>query len=749
LKEKEGSFMTGNYANIIVEISHEKVDRPFQYKIPEEFQNSIEPGDMVLIPFGAGNKLIHGCVMEITDKNNYPVNKLKDIAALEKNRIGPEEIMIKLAWWMKETYGSTMSLALKTVLPVKTKEKHLEHKTVSSNLSKEELLQYLEERIPKNAIAQRKLLEAFLEVEEMEWDFITKKMQVTSQVIKALVEKKVLLISCENKYRSPVHIEKKQYKPVVLSKFQQDIVDTVINDLKNHKQETYLLHGITGSGKTEVYMELIQYMLEQKKQVIMLIPEIALTYQTLFRFYQRFGDLVSVMNSKLSKGERFDQFERARKGEISIMIGPRSALFTPFKQLGLILIDEEHETSYKSETMPKYHAREVALQLAKLTGACVFLGSATPSLEAFCQAKEKRFTLFQLSERLTGQQLAKVYTVDLREELKEGNRSIFSRKLRELMEERLANKEQIMLFLNRRGYSGFVSCRSCGHVMKCPHCEVSLSEHNNKRLICHYCGYSEEMVKNCPVCSSSYISGFRAGTQQIEEQLKRYFPTARVLRMDADTTRNKDQYEQILSAFANEEADILIGTQMIVKGHDFKNVTLVGILAADLSLAVNDYRASERTFQLLTQAAGRAGRGKKEGEVVIQTYQPEHYSVQYAAKQDYEGFYEEEMSYRKMLRYPPAASMAAVLISGLDEETVGELAKRIAVRIKMREQLSVMGPAPATVKKINDIYRYMIYLKHPEYQVLVEIKNEVEQYVESLDLKKETIQFDFNPMSAY
>ena len=741
--------MTGKYANIIVEISHEKVDRPFQYKIPEEFQNSIEPGDMVLIPFGAGNKLIHGCVMEITDKNNYPVNKLKDIAALEKDRIGPEEIMIKLAWWMKETYGSTMSLALKTVLPVKTKEKHLEHKTVSANLSKEELQQYLDERIPKNAIAQRKLLEAFLEVEEMEWDFITKKMQVSSQVVKALAEKNVLLITSENKYRSPVHVEKKQCKPVILSKFQQDIVDTVINDLKNQKKETYLLHGITGSGKTEVYMELIQYMLEQKKQVIMLIPEIALTYQTLFRFYQRFGDLVSVMNSKLSKGERFDQFERARTGEISIMIGPRSALFTPFKQLGLILIDEEHETSYKSETMPKYHAREVALQLAKLTGACVFLGSATPSLEAFYQAKEKNFTLFQLSERLTGQQLAKVYTVDLREELKEGNRSIFSRKLRELMEERLANKEQIMLFLNRRGYSGFVSCRSCGHVMKCPHCEVSLSEHNNKRLICHYCGYSEEMVKNCPVCSSTYISGFRAGTQQIEEQLKRYFPNARVLRMDADTTRNKDQYEQILSAFANEEADILIGTQMIVKGHDFKNVTLVGILAADLSLAVNDYRASERTFQLLTQAAGRAGRGKKEGEVVIQTYQPEHYSVQYAAKQDYEGFYEEEMSYRKMLRYPPAASMAAILISGIEEETVWDLAKRVAARINKREQLSVMGPAPATVKKINDIYRYMIYLKHPEYQVLMEIKDEIEQYVESLDLKKETIQFDFNPMSAY
>lgn len=741
--------MIDQYANIIVEISHEKVDRPFQYRIPVALQNQIEPGDIVRIPFGKGNKEIHGCVLEITNKSQYPSEKLKDIIALEKDRIGPAETMIKLAWWMKETYGSTMSMALKTVIPVKAVEKHLEKKSIQRNLTKEELEQYLQTKVPKNAIAQRKLLEAFLDVDVMDWEFIVKKLQVSSQVIHTMTEKNVLTLIKEQTYRSPVHVEKQERKPLTLSNGQSFITNEIKQDLDENRRETYLIHGITGSGKTEVYMELIDHILKKKKQVIMLIPEIALTYQTLFRFYQRFGEQVSVMNSKLSKGERFDQFERARKGEISIMIGPRSALFTPFKELGLIIIDEEHETSYKSETLPKYHAREVALQLAKLTKASVVLGSATPSLESYLMAERKEARLFELTERLTGQQLPKVYTVDLRVELKEGNRSIFSRKLRELMEQRLENKEQIMLFLNRRGYSGFVSCRSCGHVMKCPHCEVSLSEHNNRKLLCHYCGYERDMVQTCPECSSPYISGFRAGTQQIEEQLKRFFPEARVLRMDADTTRNKDQYEQILSAFANEEADILIGTQMIVKGHDFKKVTLVGILAADLSLSVNDYRASERTFQLLTQAAGRAGRGDKAGEVVIQTYQPEHYSVQYAANQDYLGFYQEEMTYRKLLRYPPASAMAAILITGATEERVIRLSENLAKQIGLVEKLTLMGPAPATIKKINDVFRYLIYLKHPEYQTLVDLKDRLETYVESLDLKYEMVQFDFNPMSAY
>ncbi|MDE6688104.1 MAG: primosomal protein N', partial [Lachnospiraceae bacterium] len=376
-----------------------------------------------------------------------------------------------------------------------------------------------------------------------------------------------------------------------------------------------LLHGITGSGKTEVYMELIEKNISMGKQAIVLIPEIALTFQTLMRFYARFGDRVSVLHSRLSDGERYDQYERARTGQLDVMIGPRSALFTPFMQLGLIVIDEEHENSYKSEKMPKYHAREVAEYIAKRDHAALVLGSATPSLESYYRALKGEYRLYELKYRPQNAVLPQVYIADMRKELKEGNKSFFSRKLKELMLERLLREEQIMLFINRRGYAGFVSCRECGYVVKCPHCDVSLSQHHGngmyqkkeQKLICHYCGYQTDMLMECPECGSPYIAGFRAGTQRIEEELKKWYPSVRVLRMDADTTRKKEDYEKILSSFAAHEADVLIGTQMIVKGHDFPNTTLVGAIAADLSLSVGDYRAAERTFQLLTQAAGRAG----------------------------------------------------------------------------------------------------------------------------------------------
>lgn len=352
------------------------------------------------------------------------------------------------------------------------------------------------------------------------------------------------------------------------------------------------------------------------------------------------------------------------------MIGPRSALFTPFPNLGVIIIDEEHEAAYKSETVPRYHARETAIARAQMCGARVVLGSATPSVESYDRAKQGKYRLFEMKERVSARPLPSVYTVDLREELRNGNRSIFSDKLRELITDRLEKKEQIMLFINRRGVAGFVSCRSCGEVIKCPHCDVSLNLHNNGKLVCHYCGYEQPMVKECPSCGSPYIGGFKAGTQKIEEMVKRQFPTARVLRMDLDTTRKKGGYEEILSAFANGEADILIGTQMIVKGHDFPNVTLVGVLAADLSLHISDYRAAERTFQLLTQAAGRAGRGHRQGEVVIQTYQPEHYSVVTAAEQDYEAFFEQEIFLREMMHYPPKWHMLVIHAAGAQEMLV-------------------------------------------------------------------------------
>ena len=747
--------MKEKYADIIVDISHEKVDRPFQYRIPPKFEDQLEIGMCVIVPFGNGNKLIRGYVIEIGEECKFAPDRIKNICGIEKEGACVESRLIRLAVWIRRNYGSTMIQALKTVLPAKQSVKRLAHKTIQRCMSKEETISLLGECERKKQTAKARLLGQLLTQEELPYEWITGKLGVSGITVRNLEKAGVVRIISEDYYRNPVKARDETDTPRILSQGQQQIVTEVIRDFDDNNYGTYLIHGITGSGKTEVYMKLIEEIVGRGRQAIVLIPEIALTYQTLIRFYSRFGDRVSVMNSTLSPGEKYDQCERAKNGEIDIIIGPRSALFTPFPQIGLIIMDEEHENSYKSESTPKYHARETAEEVARLHGASVVLGSATPSLEAYYRASIGEYKLFRLNERLTGGMLPKVYTVDLRAELKEGNRSIFSRKLYESLEECLMRGEQSMLFINRRGYAGFISCRACGHVMKCPHCDVSLSEHKNGQLICHYCGYAEPKVSKCPVCGSRYISGFRAGTQQIEEKLKELLPQARILRMDADTTRKKNSYEKILSSFANGEADILLGTQMIVKGHDFPNVTLVGVLAADLSLAVSDYRAGERTFQLLTQAAGRAGRGQKPGTVIIQTYQPEHYAVVHAAEQNYEAFYSEEILYREIMSYPPAANMLAVQIFAKTEEAGSALAGNLALAARKqagsikngREFMTVIGPAPASITKINDIFRFVFYVKYSDYGKLVFIKDKMEGIIQDMQLKQENVQFDFNPVN--
>ena len=560
-------------------------------------------------------------------------------------------------------------------------------------------------------------------------------------------------LESERVYRNPVKHREEAPKPITFTEEQQYAVDRFWEDYEKGRYGTYLIHGVTGSGKTEVYIEMIRRVVLRGRQAIMLIPEIALTFQTVMRFYRCFGDRVSIMHSRLSAGERYDQMMRAKEGNIDVMIGPRSALFTPFPNLGLVVIDEEHENTYKSEQVPRFHARETAIARAEMEQASVVLGSATPSLEAMYRARAGSYRLLELKNRSGQQELARVHTVDLRKELKDGNRSILSIRLQELMEDRLEKKEQIMLFLNRRGYAGFVSCRECGYVAKCPHCDVSLSSHRNKKLVCHYCGYEEEKNDVCPECGSRHIGEFRAGTQQIEDIVKARFPEAQVLRMDMDTTREKDGHEKILAAFANEEADVLVGTQMIVKGHDFPNVTLVGILAADMSLYADDYRAGERTFQLLAQAAGRAGRGQKKGEAVIQTYSPEHYAIVTAAAQDYGAFYEDEIRYRELMGYPPVENLLAVLVSCRDEallETGCRYLREYALRVKGGEQVELIGPASPGIGKINDIYRKVLYLKTKRYDTLVTMKNRLEQYIEvNAGFNTMRIQFDFNPMQVF
>ena len=753
-------MIEGIYANIIIDISHEKVDRLFQYRIPKPLLGKIIVGMCVVVPFGKGNRERAGYVIEITDTAEYAPEKIKEMIGISDRGILAESSQIRLAAWIREHYGSTMIMALKTVLPARQRTNAVRKRRIVLTVSREQAGEFLKEFQRKHQKARYRLLERIYRDGEISYECGVGELSVAPSVIRALEEKEIVTVVSETEYRNPVRCRGAVRAPVMLSQEQQGIVTEVLADYKGGRPGTYLVHGITGSGKTEVYMELIAGIVGLGRQAIVLIPEIALTYQTVNRFTSRFGDRVSVLHSRLSAGEKYDQCERAKKGEIDIMIGPRSALFTPFQKLGLIIIDEEHETSYKSEAMPKYHARETAQELASYYGASVVLGSATPSLESYYASRHGRIRRFELTRRLTGGSLPQVYVEDLRRELQEGNRSMFSRRLMEKLQQRLEAGEQTMLFLNRRGYAGFVSCRSCGHVMKCPHCDVSLSEHRNGKLMCHYCGYEQPAVKSCPACGSKYILGFRAGTEQIEESLHRLFPDARVLRMDGDTTRKKDSFDEILAAFAGLEADILVGTQMIVKGHDFPHVTLVGILAADLSLHGSDYRSGERTFQLLTQAAGRAGRGERPGEVVIQTYQPEHHSIRYAAKQDYRGFYEEEMGYRELMGYPPVGHMMAVLVIAGEEETGKKVAGRLA-KAAGREraehlatgadnaghQVQIIGPAAAAIGRIGGKYRTVFYGKSSSMEALIQVRDRLEAVpVTEQDV---TVQFDFDPMNSY
>lgn len=739
------------FARIIIDISHEKVDRPFCYRIPKHLQGKVMVGACVEIPFGKGNTLRKGYVTELLETPDYAPEKLKDIAALVEG-VFVENKLILLAEWMKEQYGSTMITALQTVLPVKQKTTEKEKKTIVTALTTAELGERLALYEKKHQTAKVRVLKALLQGGELPYELVTGKLNVSAATLKRLQEENIISIEAKRAYRNPVQIQAKEDVRKTLSAEQAHIVEAFSKDYEDKSYQTYLIHGITGSGKTEVYMELIERVVAEGRAVIVLIPEIALTFQTVQRFQRRFGNRVSILNSSLSKGEKYDQCERAKRGEIDIIIGPRSALFTPFQDVGLIVIDEEHEGTYKSETMPKYHAVEVAGELAKLHGASVVLGSATPSMESYYKAKTGQYRLFHLTKRLTGGTLPKVYVEDLREELKKGNRSIFSDRLRELILERLEKKEQIMLFLNRRGYAGFLSCRACGHVMKCPHCAVSLSQHRNGRMVCHYCGYEEPVPRLCPECGSKYMLGFKAGTEKIEEQFLKEFGPVSILRMDGDTTKNKDSYEKILSAFSEEKAQVLIGTQMIVKGHDFPSVTLVGILAADLSLGANDYRAGERTFQLLTQAAGRAGRGEKPGEVVIQTYQPEHYSILRAAKQDYEGFYEEELLYRELAEYPPVSGLLMIQIFEKEEQEGMEFAKALRENIEAeaaKRGVALIGPANASLSRVNDIYRFSLLLKHRDKNTLIFMKDSVEKWLKTCEKREKIVQFDFNPMNAF
>lgn len=714
------------YAGVIVDISHEKLDKIFQYSVPEDIASVISIGNKVNIPFGAGHRT--GYVVNLSNTPEIDPDKIRPLDGIVKSSTTIDERMIKLAYWMKTNYGSTINQALKTVIPVKEKVKQVNNKTVRLLISPREALSLSEEyRTSKRK--QSEILKFLSDNPVCDYRKVTQQMGQVRQSLTALSDAGLIEIDTQRVFRNELEAAEDFRNVTSLNQEQRIVCDGIIKDYDNNDMTPCLIKGVTGSGKTEVYMEIIQHVLSKGREVIVLIPEISLTYQTIMRFYAKFGNVVSVINSRLSKGEKYDRFELAAQGRIKIMVGPRSALFTPFNNLGAVIIDEEHESAYQSETIPRYHARETAIELARMTGAKVIMGSATPSLETFNRCRSGIYKLYRLDNRAGNATIPDVDVVDLRDEMKKGNRTMFSTKLKSLMQEKLDAGEQIMLFLNRRGYQGFINCRECGNVIQCPHCDVSLTLHGRNRLVCHYCGYETVFNHICPKCGSKYIGAFKAGTEKVEEETRKIFPHASVLRMDLDTTSGKEGHRNILEKFASHEADILIGTQMIVKGHDFADVTLVGILLADMSLHCSDYRAAEITFDLLTQAAGRAGRGDRKGNVVIQTYDPEHYSIVHAAGQDYDAFYDEEMGYRELMGYPPSNHMMAVRISCADADLATKLSDELYKLTSVDDRVNIIGPADAAVYKINDIYNRVIYYTCRDYALLIQIKDIIENYL--------------------
>lgn len=694
------------YAEIILNSEAVEIDRPFTYKIPIELQEKVKIGQIVKVPFGMGNKTSEGFVLSIKEENEVNISfRVKKISAIITDEPVIDEDDIKLINFLREKYLCKYIDAFRLLIPVgimkgaKSKSKKvIVFKSDDLSCIKKpegyiEIINFLKENSGKYTKSE-----------------LINVNSISQYKLNKLIEKGLLVVEEETVFRYNnrtynIDCEKE------LTFEQKHVLD----EYNNSSNNLFLLKGVTGSGKTEVYMRMVEEVLQKNQSAIVLVPEISLTPQMIERFKGRFGRNVALFHSKLSDGERFDEWFRVKDGKAKLVVGARSAIFLPVKNLGLIIIDEEHENTYKSEQNPKYQTKEVAEFLSEQKGCRVVLGSATPTIETYYRALIGDLELLELNSRVDGKDMPPMKVVDMRNELRSGNISLFSRELFKEMQEKLSRKEQIILFLNRRGFSTFVSCRSCGYVFKCEECDISMTYHRSGLLVCHYCGKTKRAPQKCPKCDSKYVKFFGAGTQRVEEEVKKYFKDARVLRMDVDTTRSKDAYENIYNTFKEGKADILIGTQMISKGLDFKNVTLVGVLAADMSINIPDYRAAERTFQIITQVAGRAGRGEKQGEVIIQTYTPEHYSLEYAVNYDYEGFYEKEFTVRALMKYPPFGKI--LLINGISKKEdllknfMHKISNVIKPLVEKEIDVDILGPIPCLVAKVKENYRWQIVIK--------------------------------------
>ena len=693
------------YAEVIINSEAIEIDRPFTYKVKEEHNEIIQVGHRVKVPFGKGNRPVEGFVVGLKCEGVENIKRMKYIASIADEEPILSRDDLKVIEFLRETYLCKYIDAIRCIIPTGLMSGVKNKKKIVIGYVRE-----LEGKF-KEKENYKKLIE-FIKNNDGEYTKteLSKEFNFSLYTINKLLEENYICAEDKIVYRYNNRIYNEDSKKIL-----NDEQKMAINTIMTSKDRGYLLKGVTGSGKTEVYMNLVSEVLSAGKSAIMLVPEIALTPQMIERFKGRFGRNVALFHSKLSPGERYDEWFRIKKGEASLVVGARSAIFLPLRNLGLIIIDEEHENTYKSDHNPKYNTKEVAKFLCEIKNCKYVLGSATPSIESYYEAQNGRLKLVEMKNRVSNKPLPDTEIIDMRDEIKSGNLSILSRKLRKAVEENLEKGEQTILFLNRRGFSTFVSCRSCGYVFKCPECDVSMTYHKNGYLVCHLCGRAMKQTKVCPKCGSKYVKFFGAGTERVQEEVHKLFPKARILRMDVDTTRTKDSHEKIYNAFKDGEGDILIGTQMISKGLDFENVTLVGILAADISLNIPDYRADERTYQIITQVAGRAGRGDKKGDVIVQTYTPESMSLNYAVNNKYEELYEEEIKIRKAMNYPPFSKI--LLINGLsvNEEKLrtfmtkaGNLLKEV---LKDKEDIQILGPTPCIITKIKEKYRWQIIIK--------------------------------------
>lgn len=691
------------YAEIVINSDALDIDKPFTYEVPEELYEEIKIGQWVKVPFGIKNSIVDGFILSIKKEESIGI-RTKKIKCISQNEPLLTKDDIKIVEFLKENYLCKYIDGIRLLIPQGLlKGINNKHKLVVSIGD-----------IEASEEIQEKYKEIFNFLKDNGGKYnkseLSKEFGFSIYKLNKLIKEEYLKVEEEIIYRYNFR-KYVDYEEKNLTEEQY----SAINKIKESRKNVILLKGVTGSGKTEVYMNLVKDVIINEKSAIILVPEIALTPQMIERFKGRFGREVAVFHSKLSDGERYDEWYRVKEGKASVVIGARSALFLPLRNLGIIIIDEEHENTYKSEQNPKYVTREVAEFISELKGCKVILGSATPAIETYYRAISGEIELVELKNRIDNKPMPKIEIIDMREELNKGNISMFSNRLFLEMKEALSKKEQIILFLNRRGFSTFVSCRSCGYVFKCPKCDISMTFHKNGYLVCHYCGHGEKQPNICPKCKSKYVKHFGAGTERVEEEVKKYFKDAKILRMDMDTTRSKNSHESIYNSFKNGEADILIGTQMISKGLDFENVTLVGILAADMSLNLPDYRASEKTFQIITQVSGRAGRGEKEGKVILQTYTPDNYSLNYAKNYDYEGFYNEEFTTRGLMYYPPFGRILLVNVSSKNENALKSfmnlLKKELTKIYEGETNIEMLGPVPCIVSKIKDNFRWQIIFK--------------------------------------